>query len=117
MLARGGGVLTYIKKGIPYSDVKFKDLNLSSADLEMQWLQISLQNVRPIVIINVYRPLQGDYKKCCTALMDVFAKADLKDNTDFFLLGDFDIDMYSKDAASTRELAFTTAVLGLKQQI
>ena len=49
--------------------------------------------------------------------MDVFAKADLKDNTDVFLLGDLNIDMDSKDAASTRELAFTTAALGLKQQI
>ena len=90
---RGGGVLTFIKSGIPFSEEKYSNLNNSSPDLEMQWIQISLQNVRPIVVVNAYRPPQGDYKECCKMLTEAFSKADLKENTDIFLLGDFNIDL------------------------
>ena len=53
---KGGGLACFIKDGIKFSNTKFEYLNTSNADLEMQWLSIDLDNVRPIIMINVYRP-------------------------------------------------------------
>ena len=114
---KGGGVLSFIKEGIGFSDDKFRDLNVSSKDLEMQWILLTIPNVRPMVIINVYRPPQGDYKKCCSLLSNAFDKAALSDNTDIFLLGDFNIDMGDTNTVESKELNFTTRSLGLAQLV
>ena len=116
-LKKGGGLACYIKQGHKFSDRKHEDLNISSKDLEAQWLEIDLPNVRPIVIINIYRPPQGDYKKCCSLMVDMFNRAKLKDNTDVFLLGDFNINLNEKGSPEAKELMFTTGALGLKQLI
>ena len=83
----------------------------------MQWVAINLTNVRPIVVVNIYRPPKGDYKKCCTLISDAFMKANLKDNTEIYLLGDFNINYNDKKAPAYRELDFTTRTLGLSQFI
>ena len=114
---KGGGLVCYIRESLNYSDTKYGELNMSSRDLEMQWLLLSLPKVRPIVIVNVYRPPQGDYKKCCTLLTEAFMKADLKDNVDIFLMGDFNINARDGGSPSWKELNFTSGVLGLKQLI
>ena len=62
-LKRGGGVMVYIKEGMNYSDLKHADLNVSCRDLEMIWVNLFIDNVRPIVIVTVYKPPQGNYKK------------------------------------------------------
>ena len=39
---KGGGLVIHIKKGIKHSDTKFASLNVSSSNLESQWLEIDL---------------------------------------------------------------------------
>ena len=112
---KGGGLVCYINKGIKYSDLNLKHLNSSSKDLEMMWVKLSLENVRPIVIVTVYRPPQGSYKQCCDLISEAFDRADLKDNSDIFLLGDFNINYKEKTGPGFRELDFMT--LGLRQLI
>ena len=114
---RGGGVALYIKSGIQFSDTKFKNMNKSSKDLEMMWLDVNLFNVRPIVVITAYRPPQGNCKRGCELLSEAFYEANLKDNTDIFLLGDFNINFDDKKTVTYRELDFTTQSLGLRQLI
>ena len=114
---RGGGLLCYLKEGINFSDSKLEKLNMSSKDIEMQWLLVSLSNVRPIVIVNVYRPPSGDYKKCCELLLESFNNAALADNTDYFVMGDFNINLNDKKTPEARELVFTMNSLGLRQLI
>ena len=111
---KGGGVLCYMKESLKFSDSNVKELNTSTQDLEMQWLQLYLENVRPIVIVNVYRPPQGDYKKCCEMLTEAVNKAELADTTDLFVMGDFNIDMSNRDSPGTKELNFTMGSLGLE---
>ena len=82
---------------------------------QMRWLLLSFPNMRDIVIVNVYRPPQGDYKKCCTLISDAFDKAKLRNNTDIFLLGDFNIDLGDPNAIDSKELSFITRSLGLTQ--
>ena len=88
-LKEGGGLACYIKSNIKYSDTKFHALNQSCKDLEMLWISIDVNNMRPVIIINIYRPPQGDHKKCNELINDAFERANLKDNTDIFMLGDF----------------------------
>ena len=112
---RGGGQVMYIRKGLKFSDTKHSDLNTSCADLEMQWLETDLVNVRPIVIVNVYRPPQGDPKRACKLITEAFMKASLKDNAEIYLLGDFNIDFDDKKSTAFKELEFTAKALDLVQ--
>ena len=114
---RGGGLACFIKKGIRYSETKYSSLNISSPDLEMQWVSISLDKVRPIIIINIYRPPQGNCEKGCELILDSFTRANYKDNTEFFLLGDFNVDYADSKSKNFKELNFTTKSLGLKQLV
>ena len=114
---KGGGVACYIRSDIKYSDTKYKELNKSCKDIEMLWISLELERVRPIVIVTIYKPPQGDYKRCNEYLNGAFEAANLKDNSDIFLLGDFNIDLGDKGSIKTRELEFTTRALGLRQLI
>ena len=114
---KGGGVMCYIKDGINYSDEKYKECNISCADLEMQWVLLTIQNLRPIVVVNVYRPPQGDYKKGCTLISEAFDRANLRVHTDIFLMGDFNINLNEGTSLEAKELDFTTNSLGLRQVI
>ena len=104
---RGGGLACYINKGINHSDTEYKGLNTSTKDLEMQWVSIKLHNVRPIVLINVYRPPQGDYKKCCALISEALLKANLKENVEIYLL-DFNINYDDRKLPAYKELDFTS---------
>ena len=114
---KGRGLLRYVKEGINFSDSKFAGFNVSDQNIEMQWLLVSLPNVRPIVVVNVYRPPQGDYKKCCELFLDAYNRAELADNCDIFAMGDFNINVEEKKSPATKELIFTINSLGLRQLI
>ena len=105
---KGGGLACFIRNGIKFSDTKFQNLNMSCADLEMQWIMVELNNVRPIVVINVYRPPQCNCRTACRYISEAFENANLKDNTDIFLLGDFNVIFLDTTSPAFRELSFTT---------
>ena len=109
--------MCYVRNSINYSDSKYSEFNVTCKDLEMQWILLSIPNVRPIVVVNIYRPPQGDYKKCCKLILDAFEKASMKGNTDIFVMGDFNINADDVRAANTSELFFTMGLLGLRQVI
>ena len=114
---RGGGVACYIKSNIKYSDTTYEGLNKSCKDLEMLWISIDIANMRPVVLVVVYRPPQGDHKKCIEIIDEAFVRANLKDNTDIFMMGDFNINMADKTSNKSKDLEFTTRALGLNQLV
>ena len=114
---RGGGLAIFVREGIHFSDTKYREMNVSCKDLEMQWIFVKINHVRPILIVNVYRPPQGDCKKRCELLADAFNKAELEVNTEVHMLGDFNIDFIDSKSPPTKELLFTTRTLGLRQVI
>ena len=114
---RGGILACFIKKGIKFSDTKYATLNVSCKDLEMQFIALNLENVRPLIVINVYRPPQGNCEKCCNLIQDAFTIADYKDNTEFFIMGDFNINFADKKSPGYGDLLFTMSSLGLKQLV
>ena len=57
---RCGGVALYYKNMLQYTVHKLAKLNSRSKNAEMQWVYIKQDNIRPIVIVNIYCPPQGD---------------------------------------------------------
>ena len=114
---KGGGLLCYINSSIQFSDTKYSHLNCSCKDLELQWVTVSGVNLRQIVILNVYRPPQGNYTKACKLINDSITQAGLKENAEVFLMGDFNIDLKLKESPLTKELMFTTGLNGLLPKI
>ena len=114
---KGGGLVCYIKDCIQASDTKYAHFNRSCKDVELQWVSISIKNMRPVVILNVYRPPQGDYKQACKIINESITKACLKNNTEIFLMGDFNIDLKVNSSPETKELLFTTGLNGLIPKI
>ena len=57
--------------------------------LEMQWISLDMPTMRRVVLINIYRPPQGEHKNACRQIHESIREPNLKDNADIFLLGDF----------------------------
>ena len=73
---------------------------------------LDIKNMRKVVLINVYIPPQGSYKTACKQLLDAIKGADLKENANICLLGDFNINLKDK-----KYLVSATETWGLKQLI
>ena len=94
---KGGGICVYIKKGVLFSENKYINLNLSSKNIEMQWISLNQCNMRELVIVNLYRPPQGNIKEFCTSLHDCLATFDSATKREFFIMGDFNINAFEKE--------------------
>ena len=114
---KGGGLAMYVKEGIQFSDTKYEGMNVSCKDLEMQWISVKVNHIRPILVVNVYRPPQGDYKKCCNLITEAFNRADLNVTSEVYICGDFNIDYADSKSPPAKELTFTMKALGLTQVI
>ena len=75
---KGGGLICYAKHTINCNEFKYAFLNTSCKDLAMQWMSLENSNLRRIILINVYRPPQGNYRTACTLISDAIKAADLK---------------------------------------
>ena len=73
--------------------------------------------MRKIVVINVYRPPQGNYKIACKLIHEAITEANLKDNCEIFLIGDFNIDLSDRKSPLVKELESTMSLCGLKRCI
>ena len=113
-IKRGGGLICYVDNGIDMNEFSYAHLNNSSRDVEMQWVALDIKNMRKVVIVNIYRPPQGDYKAACKIIHNAINNANLKDNAEIFLMGDFNINMLDKKSPVVKELETTTSFWGLK---
>ena len=114
---KGGGLICYVKEGIACNEFKYAFLNNSCKDLEMQWVTLESGRMRRIVLINIYRPPQGNYRVACKMISEAIKEADLKDNAEIFLLGDFNIDLKNRKSPATKEIESLATIWGLKAQI
>ena len=111
---RGGGLMCCVSKDIKSSSTQYAPLNVSCKDLEMQWISINLE---PIIVVNVYRPPQGDLKTCCKLLTEAFERTQFRWNTEFFVTGDFNVNFGDTKSKDFKELDFTMKSLGLNQLV
>ena len=107
----------YINITIVHSDTKVSNLNMSSIDIEIQWITLKLPKVREILIGNVYRPPQGNLKSFYKYLNLCLDNLCGKDNRDIFILGDFNINISKTTNKDSKDLINLFNSFGLKQLI
>lgn len=57
--AKGGGLMVYAKKKFKPDDAKYRHLNQSNSNIELQLIELSKSNLKTIILINAYRPPSG----------------------------------------------------------
>ena len=103
---RGGGLVVYISKDINVDDHKFSRINSCNKDIEIQCVLLDIPHVRQIIIFNIYRPPQGNFKTFSTYLLDAITTAYSLGNTnaEMYLMGDFNIDFLDNKNQHSKEL-------------
>ena len=117
LLKKGGGVCAYLSDTIKYSDCELSNLNKSTIDIEIQWVTIKGQFQKEIIIANVYRPPQGNFKKFLKYMDECIDSIENLYKKDLFILGDFNIDVSKKNESKTKDLLQNFNSYGLKQYI
>ena len=92
---KGGGICTYLKNGLNYSEFKYKHLNQNCQNLECQWISIKQNIGKEIIIVNCYRPPQGDITECLRHIEEGIYEVYLN-KADLFIIGDLNMNVLDK---------------------
>ena len=68
------------------------DLNVSNANLEVQWILIHREHCKNVLVGNEYRPPNGHLTKAIKCLNDCIKTVNLG-NTDILILGDMNVNL------------------------
>ena len=99
---RGGGICTYIRQGLNF--VTIPESSICTLDVEMSVIEYCLPHTRKIYILNVYRPPSGDVDNCIKHIQDCINKLRISGKIEFFIGGDSNIDVRSKNTNSSKKL-------------
>ena len=113
-IKKGGGVGLYVDNNLSSLDTKFAHLHCSNKNIECQWVSISQNHSKLIVIGNMYRPPQGDIDVFIQFLEHSLENLEL-DRIELYLIGDFNIDFLDKKDPSYIKLSDLIKPLGLRQ--
>ena len=113
---KGGGTCRYINNTLCFSENTYSDLNISTIDLEAQWVAISQKPNKTILIGHLYRPPQGNAKNCIDMIENALSNVDLQ-KVESILMGDLNLDLFDKNNKFAKELVNTLKRLGLCQLI
>lgn len=110
---RGGGLAVYVHGNLSVSESTYEDLNISDQYIEALVITVSQKYSKPITVVNVYRPPQGNYKKCVEKLRNIIQVTGRAN--DIVIMGDLNIDYANKKSA--KELMSLECEFKIKQQI
>ena len=112
---KGGGV----KNTVISNAYELAEFNMSTIDMEIQWITLVHPRMNNICIANLYRPPQGNIKKCCDQLENQMnaVKNKYTHEPEIFILGDYNIDFLKPRDPNTKLLKWIEQSTGLKQQI
>ena len=99
----GGGICTYIKQGLNFTVIT--DLSICNNDIEMSVIEYCLPQTRKIYILNVYRPPSGDVDNYLKNIQECINTLRTSGKMDFFIGGDFNIDIKYNNSVSSNELS------------
>ena len=116
-ITTGGGLAIYIKADYVTTDTEVKKQNLSNCNIETQWLFIKKEYVKKTLVINLYRPPNGNTKDFLDAFQSQLQRLQDYPNTDVFILGDFNIDLKNTTDPNGKRLLNICKVYGLEQFI
>ena len=106
----------YINNKLGFSENAYSEFNVSTIDLEAQWVSISQKPNKTILIGNLYRPPQGNATNCINMIENVLSNIDLH-KVEVFLMGDLNLDIFDKNIKPAKEIINTLKQLGLRQLI
>ena len=110
------GVAMYINNNLDFSDTSHSHFNTSNINIESQWISIKLNNNKPILIGNVYRPPQGDIDEFIHVLENIFQLTDLS-KIEVYIMGDVNIDFKDKKHITTKKVLAFFKPYGFNQVI
>ena len=116
-IKKGGGLCMYIKQNISFNDSDACNFNISSKDIEIQWMILKFPKMREMIIANVYRPLQGNVKSFCKYLKKFLNEIDCSKKKDIFVTGDFNINIQKKSSTESKDIMNMMISFGFKQYI
>ena len=113
----GGGLGVYYNPNLSCDSEIFSDKNISNKDIELQVLQFKRKNAKNIVLLNLYRPPNGDAEVAIDYLNDVILAIPHAQRKDIVVLRDFNIDMLDRNSPDAKSLKYFGSINGLKQLI
>ena len=113
---KGGGVGIYIRNDFSYSVDNYKHLNVSSNDIEMMWTEIVRNGKKNVVVINLYRPPDGNKALFIEAFNSKLSVAKLR-RKDVIIMGDFNFDYLNQTKVSTKLMKICINLQGMRQII
>ena len=116
-IKRGGGLMLYVKDTYEYSDIESQHHTVCNKDLELQTINLKLKNTRPIYIINVYRPPDGNTDSFIKLLEATIEWLPQKNHCHIIMGGDFNIDMARPRQQKSKKLKKFLDKFCLKQYI
>ena len=105
-IKRGGGILIYTDISINVKAMDNADCISCDPDAEIYTLCINLPHTRPIYIITLYRPPEGDVVECIRKLQTICDSLPKRHLCDIIIGGDFNID-YAKSSNEKTKLLKT----------
>ena len=114
---KGGGLAMYIDSNLEHSGPPVENVDISTKDIELQCMTISLPLTRKIVVLNVYRPPQGGAKTFGKLVCESILKVKSKDNTEVYVMGDMNIDVKGNGSTASKDLITRLKSLGFLQLI
>ena len=83
---------------------------LSTSDYELMSLKINKPNFKPFLVTVVYKPPKGNSTKCVKFISNIMSN---NPNSEFWILGDFNIDFLKRNITSTKKILNSTRAICL----
>ena len=114
--SKGGGVACYINNKLGLDCRIMSDLTFTNSDIELLTLQCVHTFGKKVYIMTLYRPPDGSIKNFFEILNKLLDDNPLL-NSEFWLMGDFNIDFLKRQDMKTKTLHEFLRVNGLRQHI
>ena len=104
MVKHGGGLGIYTKDSIDVDPSAFKQLNVSNATIELQWVVITRPNTKKILLGNVYRPPDGHLSDAFRLISTALDQINDLPKFEVLVMGDFNADNLDKSSRAYRRI-------------
>ena len=107
----------YIKDDYAATDTNIGANNLSNPNLETQWLIMNKESNKKTIIINIYRPPNGNITDFFEFMHVQLQEVQKHKNTDVFIMGDFNINLQETNETNGKRLINFFKLHGMQQYI
>ena len=115
-IKKGGGLCCYTNGNCNFSNTELMHMNLSNCDGEVQHMVLQQPKMKKCIIVNVYRPPQGNVASFVNLLIENVNDITVKyPNTEITIMGDFNVDMNDKNNPNYKHMKWLERATGLKQ--